>query len=385
MPCDWRSFAGVHAFESANFCDLAAHLLAELRRTHPHLADQVQLVGPDDKDDFGRPHLEALRVGNAKGAVVQRNAASLWPYKLVAYVLEQLLVDFPWPDGFNLQTNTPVTAVVRQGDSKYPWTVRTPRGSIAARQVLLATNGYTSRLLPSFSDLIVPVRGQVGALQPPTSPALRLDHSYGFSEDSPGKLRGEYLVQRPLPGGEHIYGGGRRYARDQAVGVWKDDEIEEDVATFLRSELTPVLDLSLRGDGESVESRRELTASMEWTGIMGYSRDRNPWVGPVPRSALDTASNGGDADYSGLYLCAGYTGHGMPIAALAAQEVVRMMASAADEDSVEAGDLPRAYLLTKGRLEEARKAWAEVRVQSANDPYGYRREMAAFKAAGVSS
>ena len=36
---------------------------------------------------------------------------------------------------------------------------------------------------------------------------------------------------------------------------------------------------------------------MEWTGIMGYSRDEDPWAGGVP---------GRD----GVWVCGGYTGHG---------------------------------------------------------------------------
>ncbi|KAK6851085.1 FAD/NAD(P)-binding protein [Apiospora arundinis] len=85
--------------------------------------------------------------------------------------------------------------------------------------------------------------------------------------------------------------------------------------------------------------KQDLNATHEWSGIMGYSRDANPWVGPVP-----AAAGGGD----GLWLCAGYTGHGMPNAALCAKAVAEMMTGL---DEV---DLPPEYELTEERLVQAR-------------------------------
>ena len=42
---------------------------------------------------------------------------------------------------------------------------------------------------------------------------------------------------------------------------------------------------------------------------MGYSRDGHPWVGAVP------AGLSGVEGAKGLWMSAGYTGHGMPVAA----------------------------------------------------------------------
>ena len=43
------------------------------------------------------------------------------------------------------------------------------------------------------------------------------------------------------------------------------------------------------------------------TGIMGYTKSREPFVGPV----IDPSAENKDA-YKGQYISAGYTGHGMP-------------------------------------------------------------------------
>ena len=375
IPCDWVTYSGVHAFLTQDLFDLASAAVSELKATHPGLGSQVELVGPSSASpaaadsnsgsSSSTPTLSSLRIPHAKGAVVQKHAASLWPYKLVSWVLEQLISDFPAP-GFNLQNNTPVTSLKRRSDGT--WLLRTPRGPLVAKTVLLCTNGYTSRLLPAFADLIVPVRGQVAALLPPPSlsrepkeaPA-QLDHSYVFNGILSGEggpsVRDEYLVQRPLPTGELVFGGGRNAAQNLAVGVWRDDEVEASVAKWLRTHLSPPLELRGGEDGKrgEVVVEEELGASFEWTGIMGYSRDHHSWVGAVPESM------GGGGRDGGLWICAGYTGHGMPVAPLSARAVVRMMAGE-DLASVSGGEggLPREFVLTEDRVKKARRGLMTV-------------------------
>ncbi|KAK4246778.1 FAD dependent oxidoreductase-domain-containing protein [Corynascus novoguineensis] len=379
VECDWVSLTGVHAFLSENMFELAVAEAEQLNQSHPELAAQLEIVRASEGG--GAQTLASLRVPSAQGAIIQQKAASLWPYKLVATILERLIAKYPHPS-FNLQTNTPVTSLAR-AESGSGWIVTTPRGSITANQVLLATNGYTSHLLPAFSDLIVPVRGQIGALLPPRPNSsdegdndklpARLTHSYVFAADpEPGRSsssasstaapRDDYLVQRPLgAGGELIYGGGRRLARGLGVGEWRDDEVEPEVARYLRRELCPPLDLSTsttttsssssaaaaaspgpfssplssqeRGQvshsGQEDGQQQEFEASFEWTGVIGYSRDHHAWVGPVPESL------GGGGPAGGLWICAGYTGHGMPAAALSAREVVRQMVGAGEAKKAE--------------------------------------------------
>lgn len=58
----------------------------------------------------------------------------------------------------------------------------------------------------------------------------------------------------------------------------------------------------------------EFQATHEWTGIMAFSRDDLPWVGPAP-----------SPEDSGIYISAGYTGHGMPNAWLCGAAVSSMV------------------------------------------------------------
>lgn len=278
IQCGWRSVNGVHAMLTGDVFEAAKEAVPRLREKVPEFADKIVAVGPEGLvggagEDGAWAEgltLEKLRLNrpDVKGAIVQKYAASMWPYKLVCWVLEKLVAEHA-PEAFNLQTNTAVTGLSRDAAAGR-WVVQTPRGQISAAKVLLATNGYTSRLLPAFADLIVPVRGQIGALLPP-EPRVALDYSYVFfgkteEEDGSASTRDEYLVQRPLPNGELILGGGRNFAKGMAVGQWRDDEIEERVATYLRTELEPVLSLDRKDEKEIAKG---LEATMEWTGVMG--------------------------------------------------------------------------------------------------------------------
>jgi glycine/D-amino acid oxidase-like deaminating enzyme len=193
------------------------------------------------------------------------------------------------------------------------WTINTPRGSIVAPNVLLATNGYTAHLLPDeFRSLIVPVQGEMSALTPPASMLKKpLEYDYSFV----GKEQDDYLVQRPVEvGGQFMFGGGRRVAARRGVGVSDDSTCDGKAAKYLRTMVPRVMDLELPRDEVAKaqasapegweyaevlkgDAEKNLDVEAEWTGIMGFSRDGCPWVGSVPSR-------------EGLWVCAGYTGHG---------------------------------------------------------------------------
>ncbi|KAH8597654.1 FAD dependent oxidoreductase [Bisporella sp. PMI_857] len=359
IPCDWKTTTSVHAYYSASLFANAQATVERLKESYPDLAVKDAVI---TKESGGRlpwatadknVTLEDLRAPNADGAIVQLHAASLWPYKLVAFVLERLLATSGATNGdFNLHTTTPVVSLQKlearstnSNEGQPAWIVHTPRGQIAAKHVLLATNAYTSYLLPQFSDLIVPIRGQVSALKPPQEPTLDeapldIEHTYYIvGETSHNPLhRDDYLIQRPAPDAELILGGGRQFAKGLAVGVWDDSTVEEPVGTWLKESLPQALNLSLRNEGEKA-SRQTLDATYEWTGIMGYSRDAHPWVGEVPVSL-----GGGD----GLHIAAGYTGHGMPNAALCGKAAADLILG------VEKVDIPPEYVLSEERVKAAR-------------------------------
>ncbi|KAG5983528.1 hypothetical protein E4U55_007934 [Claviceps digitariae] len=336
IPCDWRTVGGVHALFEEGAVEAVDKILERLKREEPDLADKVTLV----KDHQG---LRILRVPWACGAVYQPNAAKLWPYKLVAWVLESLLREYP-ASRYNLQTNTPVEHL-QQVAGVDGWVVHTSRGQILARDVLLACNGYTSYLLPKMTGVVTPVRGQIAGLVPPRD-YVALEHTHVWMR---GDSDDDYLIQRDEDG-ILILGGERFGAPGAEEGVWDDDEVNSVIGEKLRGGLRK--SIKLRGPGHEEETK-QLHAEYEWTGIMGYSKDRNPWVGRVPVAfggkKDDDDDDNDDDEGNGrgrghLWISAGYSGHGMPSAARCGMRVANMMLG-----KTETFDMPEEYVASEER------------------------------------
>ncbi|KAH7115806.1 FAD dependent oxidoreductase [Dendryphion nanum] len=336
VPCEWRTVAGCRTLWTEALMKKAEKDIDQLRKHAPKIAEVVSIIR--DKEDLKKHRVSP----DCVGATLTVGAGSLWPYKLVTFVLEKLIKE----GRLNLQTNTPVTKIT---SSQSEHTLYTPRGKISARKVILATNGYTSAIAPQFADLIVPVRGQMSALLPPKGSTI-LPDSYGMvGALGQPEHNDDYLIQRPFgnvpnPAGHLGFGGGRGAGRLQTVGVSDDSIIDEGTATYLRGALLKVLEL-----GGETKGVKELQATHQWTGIMGYSRDNYPWVGKVP-------------DKEGLYIAGGYTGHGMPNGTLCGKAVVDfLLGEEAGEDfttlqqkMVKDGDIPESYLITPERIATAR-------------------------------
>ena len=303
IDCEFVVQPGVRAIYSRHHFDEVEFALLTLKDSAPELASMLRLV--TNKDE-----LTALRVPTALGAVVTDKAARMWPYKFVARILEDLITSVDLCGSFNLQTLTPVTKVSRLEGSALT-VVETARGAIKAKKVVLATNAYTSHLLHSFSDLIVPCRGQMSALCPTKS--VREENRLKTSLVFHGDGQDDYLIQRPNADAGHLmFGGGRQCG--PSMGLTDDSVIDEKTAHYLRFQLIEALDLpefeeiyppivrgakpiraiTPRSSGRIMIRRQyELVASQEWTGIMGFSRDERPWVGAVP-------------DTENVYIAAGY-------------------------------------------------------------------------------
>jgi gamma-glutamylputrescine oxidase len=217
------------------------------------------------------------------GGFLNPAAGKLWPARLVFGIAEQALAL-----GARLHTQTPVQAVEREGGRLR---VVTARGTIEAEQVIYAANAWTRRLLPGLAETIVPVRGQV-ILTDPAPSAL----PFGLVTDH-GHI---YCVQRP--DGRLVLGGQRNRSSTLEIGVDDDTRLNPDVGAALRDFLP-----------RHFPGWPRLGVQQEWTGIMAWTPDLNPMIGPLPGRP-------------GEYLAAGYSGHGMPIAFTAGKMLAEMAA-----------------------------------------------------------
>jgi gamma-glutamylputrescine oxidase len=167
------------------------------------------------------------------------------------------------------------------------WEARSAGGTVRARSLVLATNAEAPRLVPSLGALIAPRRGQMLA----TAPIPRLVAPY------PTYAHWGYQYWRQTPDGRLVIGGWRDLDLDGEVGfdVTPTPHIQKAIEGGL-AELVP--------EGAAIERR--------WAGTMGFSRDGRPLVGWL------------DAEHH-LAVCAGFTGHGMGMAAACTLDLARLL------------------------------------------------------------
>ena len=141
-----------------------------------------------------------------------------------------------------------------------------------ANQVVIATDGYSSGLLPALEQVIRPVRGQVIATEPLGARLYSCPHyaRHGF----------DYWQQTPE--GNLVLGG----RRDVALA---DEYTNEEGLTDSVQDALESFAEQLIGEPPQIVNR--------WSGIFGATDDRLPLAGRVP---------GRD----GVWIAAGYSGHG---------------------------------------------------------------------------
>ncbi|KAE9401989.1 FAD dependent oxidoreductase [Gymnopus androsaceus JB14] len=247
---------------------------------------------------------------------------NLWPLKLVTYIYNYAKSQTE-KVSLSLHTSTPVTRVSRNEPigttSSRRWKVDTPRGSISCSYVVHATNAYASHLIPHLRGPsgIIPTRGQVVAIRAAVSVEelggkVSWDGNDGFEYWFPRPVLAssdlEQQQQYPLI----ILGGGREVESRFELYETDDSKCNEAVGKVLKGFSSGLY-------SGKFEVGRE--PEMEWTGIMGFTKSKDPLVGPLGGYDVE------GSEYEGQFIAAGYSGHGMP-RAYACAEVVASMISA---------------------------------------------------------
>lgn len=96
-----------------------------------------------------------------------------------------------------------MTEVSAQPDVNGCWIVTTPRGSIRAKTIIYATNGYSSALIPELKDKIVPVKGICSRIISPKRLLVTNNYVLRFND-----WEYDYLI--PRSDGSIVVGGARR-------------------------------------------------------------------------------------------------------------------------------------------------------------------------------
>ena len=171
--------------------------------------------------------------------------------------------------------------------------LRTPEGAVAARHVVVASDGGLPTLVPEYADRVRSRRLHMVATEPV---AERLGEPLVYS-----RWGYEYWHQRPdgrvLAGGFSDLDGESSYTASDTGS----ERVWERIERFVREDL-----------GASA------AITHHWAGVVGYSDDRLPYVGEVPGRP-------------GLYVMGGYSGVGNVPGFLAGRELADAIAGVGRE------------------------------------------------------
>ena len=265
------------------------------------------------------------------------DCGAFWPYRLITSLWQQMLMDHA--GRLKVETRTPVTEIAYDpsSDSDHPFILKTPRGTVRAAKVIHATNGYTGHLLPSLRGKIYPLRGTMSAQK--STPSFG-DHGTQRAWSMIKSM--DYDPETELLETGLYYSNQNPKTRDVFIGGEKAKITEMFVADD--SEVTPAARMNISNvlpryfehgwaDGQAPEIQKI------WSGVLGFTGDRLPFVGKVP------ASISGRDGQDGEWIAAGFNGYGMPQCWSAGEAVAKMLLAEEVDDF-----LPESYLPTEQRL-----------------------------------
>ncbi|KAL8756008.1 MAG: hypothetical protein Q9199_003242 [Rusavskia elegans] len=333
---EYRNVKAVHAFarEHNIECDSwegdtvdIIYDTSHWNRAQKAVSEMRRILGEEDAAAQYKFHdasetAEKFLIEGAVGSV-SYEAGSISAYKFVLGILELALMK-----GLNLQTETPALEISRSSR----WTVKTPRGSIEAERVIMATNGYTAYLYPPVKGIIVPLRGTVAAQRPGSRmPKEGLKTTYSFIYGNGY----EYMIFRP-PGstyaGDLVIGGCSTKAQGEGLYEWgttDDTAMDPEIGQYVRDSAAIYFGSQWGEDDPDGRIRKE------WTGVMGYSSQGFPLVGMAPGE-------------DNLWIAASFQGSGMALCFLTAKALVTMMDG---EHGERISDwFPRAFRMSESRL-----------------------------------
>jgi glycine/D-amino acid oxidase-like deaminating enzyme len=266
---------------------------------------------------------------------------AIWAYRFVASIWNGLLSEFP--DTLSVETNTPVESISVSEDAPegFPYALITARGTIFARQVVHATNGFASHLVPGLRRKIVGARAHMSAQQagqqfPHTDGSHSWSVAYGDGFD--------YATQRPSATGDVkgdlLIGGGFFRSLKQGidqVGFYDDASLPDPLTATHIAGIFPAIFHPKWGAGAELKQT--------WCGIIDLTGDSLPLVG-----RLDAKLTGRDTkrctgisagnEESGEWIVAGFNGEGMVWAWLSGVALGIMLAGSEEEDVPEGPGRP---------------------------------------------
>ncbi|KIV86776.1 hypothetical protein PV11_02365 [Exophiala sideris] len=316
IDCDFELTRAIDVITDQETANSVLRTHKEIRSKGFGFSDDLHVIADPNK---------AERVSGVKGAkiAVSFTAGSIWPYKMVTHLLRRSV-----EMGANIQTKMPVQKIARNADGR--WRLTTSRGDLLAKKVIVASNAYTAALFPEFKEKIVPVRGVVCRITVPESTGRKpphLNNTYAIRFD-PEHF--DYLI--PRTDGSIVVGGADRCAIEKK-SYWYGNTNDSELIPKTEEYFTGYMQRMFSGWEDSQAGISDI-----WSGVMGWSSDSMPFVGRLPGQP-------------GIFVTAGFTGHGMPRILGCSKALAELVRSDGETDDLsEKYGLPRPYLLTRERL-----------------------------------
>jgi glycine/D-amino acid oxidase-like deaminating enzyme len=268
LDVDWQQrgcFVGAHT---------PRHFAALRREAERQPAGLEQRISVLERADQG----SEIDSDYYHGGLVYHDDASVDPMRLLS-----ALADRAREAGVVVHEYCLVYAIRREGDG---FMVATAQGTVFARKVLIATNGYSGALSPWLKRRVIPIGSYQIATEPLGVEQVRALIPRGRNiVDS----RRVVVYYRPSPDGARIIFGGRAALREK-------DPLA--CVPRLRDMLTQVFpQLSAVG------------ISHAWVGWVAYTFDTLPHLGV----------------HDGIHYCMGYCGQGVPLAPYFGQRIGQQM------------------------------------------------------------
>ena len=257
IDCDFKVVGRFHAAHNATAFD---ELVRQLRDEDPEFATGAWVVSRDEQ------HGE-LGTERYHGGLVFPGHASVDPA-----LYHQGLLRHVVSAGATVATRTPVVAIERRGSE---FELSTARGKVSARDVVVATNGYTGSATPWLRRRVIPIGSYMIATEPlPPDVMARAMPTERIVSDT----RKVVYYYRPSPDHRRILFGGR-------VSLSEADPRAS--GPLLRDELVRLFpELS------------DVRISHSWMGFVAYT--------------FDTLAHAGVHD--GVHYAMGYCGSGVGMA-----------------------------------------------------------------------
>jgi glycine/D-amino acid oxidase-like deaminating enzyme len=271
--CDWREngcFFGAHT--SRHFERMARDAEHQPRGLEQRISVVPRAEQPSEiASDF------------YQGGCVYHDDASVDPARLLLSLLRRAR-----ESGASLVDHCPVNAIQTTSDG---FEVLTRRGIVKARQILLATNGYSGPLSPWHRRRVIPIGSYQIATEPLGADRVRSLIPRGRNiVDS----RRVVVYFRPSADGERIVFGGRAALAET-----------DPLACVPR--LRQMMDLIF-------PQLKTVPVSHAWVGWVAYTFDTLPHLG----------------QHDGIYYCMGYCGQGVPLAPYFGRRIGQQMLGLAE-------------------------------------------------------